>query len=134
MADRARDRANRPKGGAMDSRSGGGKSRRARGPAGVPTGAEPDAALRMIEGVVALFLGRPRRGPKSRRDGRLYAAADVRRYLVAEVLGDGPAEIARREGRDRSTIRKSIERGRRLAMAAAVAGELEDLRDADGAA
>jgi hypothetical protein len=88
-----------------------------------------DAARRLApSGPV---LTRARIASRSRADGfRPSAQTDVTRYLTQAVLGEGPAEQAHAEGRDRSTMRKSIERGRRLALSAGREGRFrEDDRD-----
>jgi hypothetical protein len=95
----------------------------------------PDSIRRKI-GAAARRIAAPYSGPRtagarllsrSRRDGvRPRALEDVTRYLTGEVLGLGPAELARDSGASRSTVRKSIERGRRLAAEAALGGSLRE--------
>ncbi len=48
----------------------------------------------------------------------------MRRYLTAAATGLGPSGLAVLESRDKSTIARSIARGRQLARAAAEAGAL----------
>ncbi len=52
---------------------------------------------------------------RSRRHGHQpAAAAHVELYLAVEALGLSPADLCRSDHRHRSTVYRSIERGRRL--------------------